>query len=293
MSRQYFLTRKEEYSQNPRLNESKMSKDSRIKHNIRVHNKIYRKYATNHKEIFNPSEQQRLQDTLKRATGFIQTAGVKKSAIDIGCGTGNLTYYLVNMRMKTFSADVSEKFLSIVKERFSDSGMVETIKLNGEDLSEIQNEEYDFAGVYSVLHHIPDYLALIKEMVRVLKPGGVLYIDHEAAPSYWQKDKLYKEYTGHFTRNLRQRLKNLFRPSYYITTFRRMMNSRYQPEGDIHVFEDDHIEWDKIEYLLNQLNCDIVLKEDYLLCRGVSSYGFYTQYKDKCADTRVLAARKR
>ena len=30
--------------------------------------------------------------------------------------------------------------------------------------------------------HIPDYLGAIREMIRILRPGGFIYIDHESSP---------------------------------------------------------------------------------------------------------------
>ena len=53
---------------------------------------------------------------------------------------------------------------------------------------------YDMVATYSVLHHVPDYLRIVEEMARVLKPGGILYLDHEASDSYWEGDKVYDEF---------------------------------------------------------------------------------------------------
>lgn len=60
-------------------------------------------------------------------------------------------------------------------------------------------------ATYSVLHHVPDYLKIVDEFVRVLKPGGVIYIDHEVSPSYWEINDTYQSYLeelgGDFGRN--------------------------------------------------------------------------------------------
>ena len=72
--------------------------------------------------------------------------------------------------------------------------MVDALKINGYDLSNIDDNHLDLVAVYSVLHHVPDYLKIIEEMIRVSKPGGVLYIDHEVSPSYWNQSKEYKDF---------------------------------------------------------------------------------------------------
>ena len=99
-----------------------------------------------------------------------------KKALDIGCGAGNVTQYLVHQGTKVTAADTSENFLKIIDKTFSG---VETILLNGNNLEEIPDSSFDIVTTYSVLHHVPDYLKLVEEMCRVLKKGGVLYIDHE------------------------------------------------------------------------------------------------------------------
>ena len=71
------------------------------------------------------------------------------------------------------------------------------------------------------------------------------------------------------------------------------MNPRYKREGDIHVWPDDHIEWDKIEQLLTSESFEIVLKKDYLLYKSNYDPEIYNEYKDQCADERVLIARKK
>ena len=50
------------------------------------------------------------------------------------------------------------------------------------------------AVTYSVLHHVPDYLRAVNELVRVLKPGGLLYIDHEFTDNHWRPDGVLGEY---------------------------------------------------------------------------------------------------
>ncbi|WP_423161977.1 hypothetical protein, partial [Stenotrophomonas geniculata] len=66
----------------------------------------------------------------------------------------------------------------------------------------------------------------------------------------------------------------------------------YMPEGDIHVWPDDHIEWGAVEDLLIQAGCKVVLKEDYLLFYQGYREEVYEAYKDRCTDVRLLVARR-
>jgi len=58
------------------------------------------------------------------------------------------------------------------------------------------------------------------------------------------------------------------------------------------VWKDDHIEWDKIEKILEKNNFSILREEDYLLYDSKIPYNEYIKYKNKTNDTRLLIAIK-
>jgi ubiquinone/menaquinone biosynthesis C-methylase UbiE len=274
-----------------------------VQFNIKSHDKIYRQYEERHGEIFNPVEQQRLNDHLSHAVDLIRTDTEQKRALDFGCGSGNLTNHLVQLGVYTIAADVSGKFLTLIRDRFGDTGMVETLKLNGTDLSNIPSDSIDMIAAFSVLHHVPDYLGILKEFIRVLKPGGVIYIDHEVNETFWEKPPVYREYLekarqGTDMSPLPRTWRRFFKMSTYKRKFLNLRmkyllarNPRYSAEGDIHVWPDDHIEWNKIEGVLQENRCEVVAREDYLLYRRGQSLSLYEEYRNKCSDIRMLVAR--
>ena len=79
----------------------------------------------------------------------------------------------------------------------------------------------------------------------------------------------------------------------YLHILRRLANPRYKREGDIHVWPDDHVEWDKIEQVLLAHGFEILLQHDYLLYKATYDLQVYHDYQDRCADERVLIARKK
>lgn len=268
------------------------TKTDTIEYNIQAYNRVYDKYEQIHTEIFNPVEQKRLYKQIEQAISYIKTSPARREALDYGCGSGNLTKFLINLDFYVIAADISDDLLRLVKEKYAHTGMVETLKVNGRDLSNIENDRFDFVGAYSVLHHVPDYLQIIKEMIRVTKRGGIIYLDHEINEAFWNMSREYKEYLRLIKprKNWGQLLLN---PLNYINEIRCIINPRFQIEGDIHVFPDDNINWNKIENLLVSYECEIVLKEDYLLYRGGYPLDIYEKYKDICNDTRLLISRKK
>ena len=144
--------------------------------------------------------------------------------------------------------------------------------------------------MYSVLHHIPDYLAAIEEMARVCAPGGVIFLDHEPTEKFWAGDPVYDQFKAEA---LRFDWRKYLIWSNYVGKIRRIRNPRYANEGDIHVWPDDHIEWSKIDRLLSAAGFDCVHSRDYLLSRKLYRQPVYDRYVDLCTDIRNRVYRKR
>ena len=264
------------------------SADDYISANVAVHDRIASRYDATHGEIFNPIEQDRLKRSLERAAASVLVGRPTRRALDFGCGSGNLTRHLLDLGFEVVAADVSAEFLRRIGAQYNGAA-VQTLQLNGRDLSGAEDGSFDVVATYSVLHHIPDYLTAVQEMVRVCASGGVVYIDHEHNPQYWSADAAYKEYE----RRVRRRdLKKYLQFRNYVHKFRRMLNPRHTNEGDIHVWPDDHIQWDAIGRVFASNGCEIVLQEDYLLFRDGYHRDVFDQYQSRLTDFRVVAARK-
>lgn len=281
---------------------SELKLTSQIEHNKIAHDLIASSYDETHVEIYNPTEQKRIEEVLKSGISLITTRpGGTNLALDFGAGTGNLTGHLLKLGMNVLAADVSPKSLAILEEKCRQTGQLETVVLNGVDLSNMESDRFDMITTYSVLHHVPDYLSIIKEFVRVLKPGGIIYLDHENAPSVWlEESEEYEAYQRELKAKTREqlspRLLRKFKLLFSIRAWRRLLKRKLQglnEEGDIHVFKEDHIEWNKIDEILRQ-QCEQLKQEDYLVCRELSlEDSLYEKYKMKCVDMRVALWRKK
>jgi ubiquinone/menaquinone biosynthesis C-methylase UbiE len=271
-----------------------MQDEDQIQFNKAVNDTLSRKYERLHGDIFNAVEQERLHKALRTAAKAVKTGAERIRALDYGCGSGNLTGHLIELGIHTVSADISEGFLDLMRQKFSQTGLSDVLMINGKNLSGVEDDTFDLAATYSVLHHVPDYLAIVGEMCRVLKPGGVIYIDHEVVESYYDRTEQYVEFLrkARPAVNWKRYVRLLTDIRGYKHIIRRLLNPRYKREGDIHVWPDDHIEWDKIEQLLISKGCEIVLKRDYLLYKSIYKLDVYDEYKARCADQRMLIARK-
>jgi len=263
-----------------------------ILHNRRAHDRVATSYERDHGEIYNEVEQHRLRRALSRALEAVQTGAKVPRVLDFGCGAGNLTQVLSGLGCDVVASDISNRFLELVAARRY-ATKVETARLNGSDLSEFTTSSMDMVATYSVLHHVPDYLGILGEFVRVLKPGGVVFIDHEASPEVWAPTPARLEFLKTMRTAVGPRWRRFLRPRSYVSWLvRKFVNPRYHEEGDIHVFEDDHIEWDRIVSVLETAGLHVVAQEDYLLFRRGYDMSIYDGFRGSTADIRLLIARK-
>lgn len=274
-----------------------------IAHNRKAHDLFAPLYEARHGEIFNQTEQLRIHDQLVFAKENIRTGAEVPRVLDFGAGTGNLTRYLLKMGVAVVASDVSAGCLHELKLSSSEYELLELSLLNGHDLSQFADGSFDMVATYSVLHHVPDYLAIIHEFVRVLKPGGILYIDHEVCPDYWEENLNYQKYCIEVTESqpdlpntVFQKIANVLRQkncwSHLYSVFK-VRWSNVVDEGDIHIHADDHIEWTKIRSCL-ELNCEILREHDYLVCREQAFPApVWGKWRDRCVDMRLIVAEKR
>ncbi len=107
----------------------------------------------------------------------LKVAKVKdgEKAADIGAGTGFMTKILLEKNLSVIAIDQSEEMISILKQKFGENNKTEFVSGNAEQMNIPDNYvEYAFANMY--LHHVEDPMVAIKEMTRILKPGGKLII---------------------------------------------------------------------------------------------------------------------
>lgn len=102
--------------------------------------------------------------------------------IDCGCGQGTVTLDFAEIVApgEAVGFDVRESDLEAARARATERGLT-NVKFEDASLYEIPypDASFDVAFAHQVLHHLGDPLAALKEMRRVLKPGGIAGIaDH-------------------------------------------------------------------------------------------------------------------
>jgi ubiquinone/menaquinone biosynthesis C-methylase UbiE len=92
--------------------------------------------------------------------------------IDVGCGPGRGTLFLVRQEMDTFSIDLSTESIALAKRRAPESCFVCASNLA------LPFDDYSFDAVVSdgVIHHTPDARRSFAENARLVREGGYMYV---------------------------------------------------------------------------------------------------------------------
>jgi ubiquinone/menaquinone biosynthesis C-methylase UbiE len=267
--------------------------DLAIRSNRTAHDNVAESYNAKHFEIYNSFEQRRLAQLVDKLTRLLPQD--KLYVLDFGAGTGNLTKLFLANNCSVVASDVSPKSLAALQREVTHASL-KTVVLHGDSIP-FADDTFDITATYSVLHHIPDYLAAVKEMVRVTKSGGLIFIEHEANENKWKPSEELQQYYALTKQTLPEHIVKLYRTGELFTfdfikgVLIRLYDKRYQREGDIHVWPDDHIEWQKI-FDVCQNTCRLIEQRDYLLYKPKISVEEYEKFATTCSDMKYAILQK-
>ncbi|WP_035668956.1 bifunctional 2-polyprenyl-6-hydroxyphenol methylase/3-demethylubiquinol 3-O-methyltransferase UbiG [Flavobacterium sp. 83] len=103
----------------------------------------------------------------------------KGSILDIGAGTGDFLSVAKENGWHAIGVEPSDKAKAIAKQK--------GVSFVGET-SELESHSFDIISMWHVLEHVPDLDEQLKELKRLLKPGGTLII---AVPNFKSFDAKY------------------------------------------------------------------------------------------------------
>ena len=99
-----------------------------------------------------------------------------KNAIEFGCGTGLVSFFLKDDFSKITLADTSFGMIDVLKKKISDAGISHFEPILIDENTNFQHSGFDITYSLLTLHHIQDLNKAFNQFYNLLKPGGYLCI---------------------------------------------------------------------------------------------------------------------
>ena len=96
--------------------------------------------------------------------------------LDLGAGEGSVTLPFLELGAKVVAVDISNSQLKNLKAKCKQFG--DMLEIRCEDIKDTlrgKSEKYDIVVVNSFLHHVPDYMGMIREASTVLTSHGQFF----------------------------------------------------------------------------------------------------------------------
>jgi SAM-dependent methyltransferase len=119
----------------------------------------------------------------------------RRTALDLGCGVGRLTQALADRFDTVWGVDIAPSMIELAERFDRHAGTCHYLLSEGADLRMFDTGTFGFIYSNIVLQHVePRYQRVyLKELVRVLTPGGVLVFQLPSEPRRRERSKGLKE----------------------------------------------------------------------------------------------------
>lgn len=166
------------------------SKEERVHH---VFEKIYNKYDAMNSIISFQRHKAWRKDVMKRMQ--VEEGAM---ALDVCCGTGDWAISLaeeIGTSGEIIGLDFSENMLSVAKQKKEEHNIKQLQFIHGNAMEmPFKDNTFDYVTIGFGLRNVPDYLTVLQEMYRVVKPGGKVVCLETSQPELIGFRQLYYFY---------------------------------------------------------------------------------------------------
>ena len=122
---------------------------------------------------------------MPRLMEFDQFRGAR--LLEVGCGMGTDLLQFARGGARCTGIDLTPRSVEITRHRFKLYGSDGNFMISDGERLPFQSESFDVVYSNGVLHHTPDTAAAIRDVHRVLRPGGVakIMLYHRNSLNYW------------------------------------------------------------------------------------------------------------
>jgi len=118
------------------------------------------------------------------AAGFAETKNLR--VLEIGCGLGTDGAQFSKSGADYTGVDLTEAAVELARKRFELFELPGTFRTADAEHLDFPEDSFDLVYSHGVLHHTPDTVGAVKEVHRVLKPGGraIVMLYHRDSYNY-------------------------------------------------------------------------------------------------------------
>lgn len=147
------------------------------------------KFSLYSKEFFERIDKNRYEEYapwMKKAMEFDRYSG--KKVLEVGFGMGTDLFQFAKNGAFAHGVDITPRHFEIASKRFSSFGLSANLQIADAEALPFPDGQFDLVYTFGVIHHTPDTEKAIREIHRVLKPGGraIIGVYHKNSYYYYR-----------------------------------------------------------------------------------------------------------
>jgi ubiquinone/menaquinone biosynthesis C-methylase UbiE len=118
--------------------------------------------------------------------------------LEIGCGTGVHARLLAEAGANVAAVDLTPTAVELTRKRLELHGLSADVREADAEHLPFPDDSFDFVWSWGVIHHSESTESVVREIARVLRPGGTLslMVYHRSSTTYWIQYQLIRGVFG-------------------------------------------------------------------------------------------------
>lgn len=179
---------------------------------------------------------------------LLAVGNIGNDILDVGTGTAQIPVELCRQSedCRIIAIDMAVHMLDLARFNIEVDGFTQRIFLQQIDAKDMQfeSEMFDCVMSNSIIHHIPEPLAVLAESMRVTRPGGLLFFRDLLRPESGEEvAHLVSTYAGDENEHQRQMFDDSLRAALSLSEVRAMVSSLGFEAETVQATSDRHWTW--------------------------------------------------